>query len=105
MERKQELKELFNSLDEGIKKFINPMLDEAAFLEKRLSELREYPFITANPNNINQQRTTPAGKQYKELMQSYTGIIKTLCPLLQKTGNDDTDPVAEFMKGMQNDSG
>lgn len=105
MERTQELKELFDSLDEGIKKFINPMLEEAAFLEKHLTNLKKYPFISVNPNNVNQQRTTPAGKQYKELMQSYTGVIKTLCPLLRKGNSDDTDPVAEFMKKIQNGNG
>ena len=42
MERTQELKELFNSLDERIKKFINPMLEEIAFLEKHLTSILLY---------------------------------------------------------------
>ncbi len=105
MERTQELKELFNSLDERIKKFINPMLEEIAFLEKHLTELKKYPFISVNPYNVDQQRTTSACNQYKELMQSYTGIVKMLRPLLQNGNSADVDPVAEFMKKIQNGNG
>lgn len=105
MGRSEELRKLFADADDNLKSLINPMLDEAAFLEGKLAELKRLPFIAINPKNDKQQRTTAAGKQYKEYMQSYTNIIKILCSLLKVSTDGDADPVSEFLKKMRNESG
>lgn len=105
MERKEELIKMFCNLGDCVKTLIDPILDEVVFLEKQLMELKKLPLISINPKNSFQQRITAAGKQYKEYMQSYTNVIKSLCSLLNGQGDDDTDPVAEFMKRLSSDDG
>ena len=73
MDRKKELLRLAGD-DVTLIELVSKML----FLEKRLEELEKLPFIKVNPNNPEQQKTTPAAKQYKELLQQYTNCIKIL---------------------------
>lgn len=76
-----------------------PLIDEAIFLENRLEDLRKLPFIKVNPKNPMQQKSTPAQKQYKELLQQYTNIIKVLT---RATGHDEADeesPLRKWVKG------
>ena len=80
MDRKKELLKLARD-DATLIELVSKML----FLEKRLEELEKLPFIKVNPNNPAQQKTTPAAKQYKELLQQYTNCIK----ILSLAGNAD----------------
>lgn len=76
-----------------------PLIDEAVFLEDRLDELKKLPFIKVSPKNPMQQKSTPAQKQYKELLQQYTNIIKVLT---RATGHDEADeesPLRKWVKG------
>lgn len=76
-----------------------PLIDEVVFLENRLDELKKLPFIKVNPKNPMQQKSTPAQKQYKELLQQYTNIIKVLT---RATGHDEADeesPLRKWVKG------
>ena len=49
MARLEELKEIFEKVDEDKRKLAAPMLRDAEFLEGRLQELRELPFIRVHP--------------------------------------------------------
>ena len=80
MSRKDELLKLAGD-DATLIELVPKML----FLEKRLEELEKLPFIKVNPNNPEQQKATPAAKQYKELLQQYTNCIK----ILSRAGNMD----------------
>lgn len=75
-----------------------PLIDEVVFLEERLEELKKLPFIKVNPKNKTQQKSTPAQKQYKELLQQYVNIIRVL---LRATGTDESDedsPLRKWVK-------
>lgn len=73
----------------------NNLLEEKAFLESRLEELRKLPFIKVNPKNPMQQKTTPAGRQYKELLQQYINLVKAL----EKFSADENEisPLREWL--------
>lgn len=73
----------------------NNLLEEKAFLETRLEELRKLPFIKVNPKNPVQQKTTPAGKQYKELLQQYINLIKALEKLSEN--ENEISPLREWL--------
>lgn len=73
----------------------NSLLEEKAFLETRLEELRKLPFIKVNPKNPVQQKTTPAGKQYKELLQQYINLIKALEKLSEN--ENEISPLREWL--------
>lgn len=94
MDRKKELLKLAGD-DPALIELVPKML----FLEKRLEELEKLPFIKVNPNNPAQQKTTPAAKQYKELLQQYTNCIK----ILSRSGNvDDSEDESPLRKWVKN---
>lgn len=98
MDRKTELMQICENLDEPVKAAVLPMLDDVIFLESRLTELREYPFIAVNPNNRTQQRPTPAAKQYKELLQQYNNCIKILLSAIGKSEAVEDSPLRTYLK-------
>ena len=93
MDRKNELLKLAGDNPE-----LTELVPKMLFLEKRLEELEKLPFIRVNPNNPEQQKTTPAAKQYKELLQQYTNCIK----ILSRSGNvedsEDESPLRKWVK-------
>lgn len=97
MTRKEKLAD-FLAQDEDDRQLLSPLLDEFLFLEEQLTELKKLPFIKTRPDNPQLQKATPAAKQYKDLLQQYTNIIK----ILSKRNNDDPDgkesPLREWVK-------
>ena len=93
MDRKEELLKII-----GDDEILRPLVDEIVFLENQLTELKKLPFIVINPKNPNQQRTTPAQKQYKELLQQYTNIIKVVSKLSGVDNDDDESPLRKWIK-------
>lgn len=91
MDRKQELLELIKKTgtDNDVK--AKQLVDEIIFLENQLTKLRELPFINTNPKNPMQQKTTPAAKQYKELLQQYNNSLKLLFRLSGDLGESEED--------------
>ena len=87
--------ELLNLIDNDIT--LKPLIDEVVYLEEQLDYLRGLPKIKVNPKNPTQQKTTPAAKLYKELLQQYTNIIKIL---MKATGTDvdnEESPLRRWM--------
>lgn len=104
MERLERLQKIFENIDERAKEVIFPMLEQVVFLENQLKTLKELPFIEVSRKNQALQRPTAASKQYKELMQQYNACIKTLLTALSRNGGEETSPLEEYLKGLQNDS-
>ena len=73
-----------------------PLIDEVVFLENQLVELKKLPFIRVNPKDNSLQKSTPAAKQYKELLQQYTNIIK----ILTKSSDSDSGEESPLRKWM-----
>lgn len=93
MERKEELLKVIEH-----DPTLSPLIDEVVFLEERLETLKKLPFLRVNPKNPEQQKSTPAQKQYKELLQQYVNIIRTL---IRATGTDEADeesPLRRWVK-------
>lgn len=89
MDRKAELMKLVG--DDSLE----PTVDEFLFIEGQLTELRKLPFIKFDKANPERQKTTPAAKLYKELLQQYTNILKIL---LRITGTDENDVESPLRK-------
>lgn len=82
-DRKKQLLNLINK-DE----FLIPLIDEMLYLEEQLDYLRTLPKIVVHPKDPTKQKATVAAKQYKELLQQYVNIIRTL---ERTTGVDEKD--------------
>lgn len=93
VDRKKELIEY--CCKKGNETLIEPLVDQLLFLETKLEELKKLPFIKVNPNNPNQQKSTPAQKQYKELLQQYTNVVKVLS---SASGHEQEDPESPLRK-------
>lgn len=101
----RDLKKIFENIDPDVKVLIDPMVDEVLFLESKLKDLKQYPFLVANPKNASQQRVTPAGKQYKEFLQQYSNCIKVLSSVLTKNGEEEESPLRTYLKSLEKRGG
>lgn len=101
MERIDRLKQIFENVDEDKRAVIEPLLDDVIFIESRLAELRKLPMIRVHPKNPARQETTPAGKQYKEYMQSYLNAIKVLQTTLYRAGEGGESPLMKALQEFQ----
>ena len=77
---------------------LSPLVNDVVFLEERLKELRENPFIEIHPIDKTKQRPTQSAKLYKELLQQYNNCMKTVLVKSGGEDSDDTSPLREFMK-------
>ena len=96
MDRKERLMSHLCGTDED-KIIIEPVVDEMVFLENQLDSLRKLPFIKVHPQYPDLQKSTPAQKQYKELLQQYMNIVRILS---KKDDNTDegVSPLREWVK-------
>lgn len=103
MTRADKLKKIFEGVDEGKREVIAPLLDDVIFIEERLAELRKLPMIRVHPKNPARQEVTPAGKQYKEYMQSYLNAIKVLQTTLYRAGESGESPLLKALREFEAD--
>lgn len=83
MEKIERREILLNLSDDPM---IISLIEKMLFLEGELEKLEKLPMIRVNPNNPEQQKSTPAAKLYKEFLQQYTNVIKVIA---RATGEDD----------------
>lgn len=100
MERKKEL--LQQLPDDATRSLMEPLVDDIIFLEKTLYSLKKLPFIRVSDKDPNHQKTTPAAKQYKELLQQYNNSLKVLRSAMNKA---DEGVESELRKWIENRCG
>lgn len=104
MSRADELHKYFEGIDEGKKAIVNNLIDEAVFLEGQLSELKKFKFLKSkivkksDGEEVLLQKVTPAGKQYREFLQTYTNIVDKLCRVYGKDEGEEESPLREYLK-------
>lgn len=92
MNRREELVSL---IPEDSLNLVISVVDDVIFLEKRLTELKQLPFIEVNAKNPMQQRSTPASKLYKEFLQQYINCIKMIEYVIYKDKRLEGEQVEE----------
>lgn len=97
MERREKLIEYLCQSDED-RQLLVPLIDELLFLENQLTELKKLPFIKIHPSKPDLQKSTPAAKQYKELLQQYTNIVKVLGRSRGDDADSDESPLRAWVK-------
>ena len=101
MTRLEELESIFDKVDADKAAVIAPLLPQVVFLEERLEALRALPHIRVHPNNPARQEITAAGKQYKELMQSYLNAVKVLQSTLSRYSVEEQDAFDQWLQENQ----
>ena len=103
MERKLELLKLFNNVD--CKDLVIRCVDDMLFLEEQLEALRKVPHVKYHPTDPSISKRTEAGKLYKEYLQQYNNIVKTLCSVINKNeAGDEDSPLRAYFKKLQGDN-
>lgn len=97
MTRRDKLNEIFAGVDDDQRELVSRLLDEVVFLEERMTELRELPFVHVHPQNPAMQKTTAAAKLYKECSQSYMNAIRILSSLLRKVETSAADELMDLL--------
>lgn len=98
MDRREELNNIFKEIDENEKKLVDRLLDEIVFLESKMTELKQVPFLNVHPTDKSKQKITPAAKLYKECSQSYMNGIRILVGILNKIDGSEKE---DLLKKLQ----
>lgn len=105
MSRKEELIQIVCKDGTGNEVMLLPLIEQTIFIEKKLSELEELPFYKVNPANPLQQKVLPAFKCYKELLQQYTNVVKTLSHAMGQAENDEESPLRKWVNARVKEGG
>ena len=105
MDRLNQLKKIFENVEEDKKILISYAIEELVFIERKLTQLKKYPFTLYNVRT-GETKTTAAGKQFKELEQSYLNCLKVLTNALKNSSGDEEDDAFDkwVKERMGNDS-
>ena len=102
MSRLEELRQIYKDFDETKFKVVEPLINEAVYIEDQMRFLKSFPLIKSREYNGEiQTKVTAAGKQYREYLQTYTNIIDKLCRMLGKVEGDEDSPLREFFNKMK----
>lgn len=93
-----ELQAIFEGIDEGMRKIVQPLIAETAYLEGELDFLRGLPKIRVHPDDPQKQQATPAAKMYKEFVQQYTNCIKVLAGVLRREDTEEESPLRAYLE-------
>lgn len=87
--------ELIKIIPEDSVELVTSVIDDVVFLEGKLEELKQLPFIQIDPKNTMRQRSTPAAKQYKEFLQQYINCIKVIEAVIYRDKRLEGDEAEE----------
>lgn len=94
----EELREILKDCDESLRNLIDPLVDEIAFMEERLEELRKLPFIKVNAKHPAIQQRTEAAKEYKSTIQQYNNCLRTVATALNRSETGSEHPFAAWLR-------
>ena len=95
--RDDELRRIFNGIDEDIRVLVGPTVENVLHIEDELANIAKLPMIQVHPTDPWRQRATPAAKLYKELVQQHTNCIKLLASVLNKCAPEEESPLRQWL--------
>jgi hypothetical protein len=84
--------------DDADKTTYGPLVEKAVLLEQRMEYLESLPHIKVDPKDPARQKTLPAFKQYKELLQQYGNIIRILGRVTVEDDSTAESPLRAWAK-------
>jgi hypothetical protein len=101
-----ELKKLFENIDENRKPLAEKLCKQAVFMEKTLNELQNLVnsegaiVTTTNGNGFDVMSEHPAQKSYNTMINRYTALMAKLIDMLPKEDNAP-DELLDFIGGVK----
>lgn len=84
--------------DDADRTVYGPLVSKCVLLEQKMEYLETLPHIKVNPKDPQQQKTLPAHKQYKELLQQYGNIVRILGRVNVEDDNTTESPLRKWAK-------
>lgn len=103
--REEELRALFEGLDDDVRALIGPTVENVLYLEREMEKVSKLPMIHVHPTDPNRQRSTPAAKLYKEFLQQHTNCIKLLASILNKSAPEEESPLRAWLNERRQQNG
>ena len=98
--------ELASMLPEAESRKAARLIEEIAFLEDRLAELKKLPFMKIHPKDPARMKSTPASRQYKEYLQQYNNSLKLFLKLCGDLGDtEEESPLRKWLKSKGEEDG
>ena len=98
----EKLQEVFEKCDEPLKKVINGLLQETAFLSVELQEMRTIlentGMIKIHPTDFTKQKALPIANEYRRTLNVYSLNIKVLASILKNIDGAEDDAFLSWMK-------
>ena len=107
---KRKLNEIFKELDENVKKTVESLIEEAAFMAVSLAELQEKinekGYTEEYQNGANQKGVKKSSEVeiYNTMIKNYMAVVKQrtdLIPKENKTKGESGDGFEEFVNGRE----
>jgi formamidopyrimidine-DNA glycosylase len=102
------LAELFKNVETGKTQLVEKLLDQAAYLaieNEYLQEvLVETGMIKIHPQHKGMQKAVEGASQYRQNVNSYAVLVKTMNSILTKDITPGEDPFEDFIKEHQRKS-
>ena len=104
MTREKELQIILNQSGADSTKAAQ-LIDEIVFLETQLRVLKKLPFIRVNDKDPSKQKSTPAARQYKEMLQQYNNTLKLFLKICGDFGDDQEteSPLRAWLRKQNNE--
>lgn len=98
----EKLQEVFEKCDDPLKKVINGLLQETAFLSVELQDMREVlentGMIKIHPTDFTKQKALPIANEYRRTLNVYSLNIKVLASILKNIDGAEDDAFLNWMK-------
>ena len=98
MARKEELLKIFDSVDN--KELVIPLIDEAVELENKIMEFRK-ELNKTTPSSSTIKKYKFYHSCYKEYVNLYTQVIKSLMTFIGKGEEETSSPLRDYFKKVQ----
>lgn len=99
---REKLHEIFKDLDQGLFSLLENLIDNAAYLavENDLMKevMMETGMVKVHAEDKTKQRALEMPKVYRQNVNTYAVIIKTLAAALTKFGGEEEDAFAKWMQ-------
>ncbi len=94
------LNEIFKDVEETNRELVEGLIHDAAFLYAENYDLKQIidktGMIKYHPDDKSLQKPLPVAKEYRQNLNSYSIVMKTLSNVLQKKIDDDDDDMDEY---------
>ena len=98
-ERRKEYERIMRDADPDERALIDRLIDQAVECEVRLESIKGLPDLAVHPRNPALQKVTAAARVRKDILATYTNILRVLLNILRKVESSAADDLSRMLEG------